>query len=192
MWQAKSQLLNSDRIYKISIFSDERQITYSEVIDLWQQDSNFRKFFISLLANTPWEAYFWETPPVTKLTVNRTFEFVLINSLQLASVRGDFSNFKQYFGFSTKAIATFSNLRRDALLVVPRPINNKYVYPHLAAFIREAPEFQQHLLWQTLGRELEEKLNQQPIWVSTSGLGVYWLHIRLDSFPKYYRFKPYK
>jgi hypothetical protein len=30
------------------------------------------------------------------------------------------------------------------------------------------------------------------MWVSTSGLGVYWLYIRLDSFPKYYNFQPYK
>ncbi|MDF9799652.1 hypothetical protein OKW21_004915 [Catalinimonas alkaloidigena] len=28
--------------------------------------------------------------------------------------------------------------------------------------------------------------------MSTSGLGVYWLHIRLDSRPKYYQFDPYR
>ena len=30
------------------------------------------------------------------------------------------------------------------------------------------------------------------LWVSTSGLGVYWLHVRLDSYPKYYQHAPYK
>ena len=31
-----------------------------------------------------------------------------------------------------------------------------------------------------------------PLWVSTSGAGVYWLHLRLDSFPKYYTHAPYR
>ena len=35
-------------------------------------------------------------------------------------------------------------------------------------------------------------LSDQPLWVSTCGLGVYWLHVRLDSFPKYYRYAPYQ
>lgn len=30
------------------------------------------------------------------------------------------------------------------------------------------------------------------LWCSTSGLGVYWLHIRLDQYPKYYTYRPYK
>jgi len=29
-------------------------------------------------------------------------------------------------------------------------------------------------------------------WLSTSGLGVGWLHVRLDSRPKYYTYEPYK
>lgn len=31
-----------------------------------------------------------------------------------------------------------------------------------------------------------------PIWLSTSGLGVYWLHVRLDTRPKYYNHDEYK
>jgi hypothetical protein len=31
----------------------------------------------------------------------------------------------------------------------------------------------------------------QPIWLSTAGMGVAWLHIRLDERPKYYSHKPY-
>lgn len=192
MWQSQSEFLDRDRTYKILLFDENRQITYSQAIDLWQHDGSFRKFFISLLAAAPWEAYFWETPPVTKFTVNQTFEFVLVNSPQLASVSADSSNFRQYFQSATKAIVTFPNLGQDALLVVPCPISNTSAYPHLASFVLKAPESQQHLLWQTVGRELQQKLNQRPIWVNTSGLGVYWLHVRLDSFPKYYCFQAYK
>ena len=34
--------------------------------------------------------------------------------------------------------------------------------------------------------------NNDPIWFSTSGSGVAWLHFRLDSRPKYYTYKPFK
>ena len=29
-------------------------------------------------------------------------------------------------------------------------------------------------------------------WLSTAGMGVYWLHVRVDSRPKYYRYQGYK
>ena len=192
MWTFNRELIDSDRIHRISIFSKDKQVTYLEVIELWQQDNSFREFFISLLIDTPMTANFWETPPVTKSTVEREFEFVLVNSPQLSSVRPDPSDFRQHFKSASEEIVTFPNLGNDALLVVPCPITRRSAYPHLASFVREAPKSQQHLLWQTVGHELQKRLNQQPIWVSTSGLGVYWLHVRLDSIPKYYCFQPYK
>ncbi|WP_036482177.1 hypothetical protein [Myxosarcina sp. GI1] len=192
MWKFHGELLKGDRFHKISIFADDKQLAYSEVIELWQNNSSFRDFFSSLLANAPFAAYFWETLPVTKSTVERKFEFVLANSPQLAQINPDPSDFERYFSSAEKEIVTFPNLGNDALLIVPLPIADRSAYPHLAAFIREAPKSQQHLLWQTIGKELKQKLNQQPVWVSTSGLGVSWLHVRLDSSPKYYCFEPYK
>ena len=38
----------------------------------------------------------------------------------------------------------------------------------------------------------DEVGNDVPVWTSTSGLGVYWLHVRLDSRPKYYQHQPFK
>ncbi|MFE4105063.1 DUF6940 family protein, partial [Almyronema epifaneia] len=60
---------------------------------------------------------------------------------------------------------------------------------------RSAPTQQVHALWATVGRRASQLLNEQgrqPLWISTSGLGVYWLHVRLDTFPKYYRHLPYQ
>ena len=192
MWKSKRELIDDQHIHKISIFTGDKQITYSEVIELWQQDKSFREFFISLLADTPMPAYFWETPPVKEATVNKEFEFVLIDSPKLADIEPDPSDFQQYFESANREVVTFPNLGNDALLIVPCPITDILASTHLAAFVRDAPESQQHLLWQTLGRSLQQKLNKQPIWVSTSGLGVHWLHVRLDSCPKYYCFEPYK
>ena len=192
MWQSKRELIDGDRIHKISIFTDDEQLTYSEVIELWQQDKSFREFFISLLADAPLEAYFWETPPITRSTKNREFEFVLVDSPKLADLEPDPSDFKRHFESATEEVVIFANLGNDALLIVPCPITDIPESTHLADFVREAPTSQQHLLWQTVGRELQHRLDEQPIWVSTSGVGVYWLHVRLDSRPKYYCFEPYK
>ena len=39
---------------------------------------------------------------------------------------------------------------------------------------------------------LERRLSRQPLWLSSAGLGIYWLHLRLDSRPKNYSFQPYR
>ena len=192
MWKSKRELINDDRIQKISIFKNHKQITYLEVIELWQQDESFRAFFLSLLTDTSMPAYFWETPPVSTATVSKEFEFVLIDSSKLTNIEPDPSDFRQHFESATSEVVTFPNLGNDALLIVPCPITNTPQSTHLADFVREAPVSQQHLLWQTVGRAIEENLNEQPIWVSTSGLDVSWLHVRLDCQPKHYCFEPYK
>lgn len=38
----------------------------------------------------------------------------------------------------------------------------------------------------------EKRISGNPVWLSISGLGVYWLRIRLDARPKYYQHLPYK
>ena len=192
MWKSQRELIDDGRIHKISISKDDRQIAYIEAIESWQQDESFREFFISLLADTSMPAYFWETPPVTKATVDREFEFVLIDSPKLADIEPDPSDFNKHFESATEEVVAFPNLGNDALLVVPCPITDILASTHLANFVREAPKSQQHLLWSTVGRSLQQRLDRQPIWVSTSGLGVHWLHVRLDSQPKYYCYEPYK
>ena len=194
MWKYLIENLKSEPNQKISLLFNNQRLTYSEVIELWQDNNAFRTFFISLLAEAPFSAYFWETPPITLSTVNREFEFVLIDSPQLARVKANSNAFRQYFQSAPpgKDIITFPNLGNDALLVVPYPVGENYIYPHIASFVRNASQSQNHGLWQTVGKVIQQRLNDQPLWVSTSGLGVYWLHIRLDSYPKYYNFRPYK
>ena len=186
--------LNNGRTQKISILCQDNPLLYSDVVRYWQTDQAFRAFFISLLADAPFSAYFWETPPVTNATLDQVFECVLVESPQLATVSPDPSAFERYFASADKnqGIVTFANLGKDALLVAPSPCAPLIAYPHLAAFVRNAPESQKHALWQSVGLALEQSLNQRPVWLSTSGLGVFWLHVRLDSRPKYYTFRPYR
>jgi hypothetical protein len=78
------------------------------------------------------------------------------------------------------------------MLVAPAPLGPPGAYAHLATFARGAPPEQQQALWQTVGAAVARRLSPAPLWLSTSGLGVAWLHVRLDKQPKYYTYPPYR
>ena len=84
----------------------------------------------------------------------------------------------------------FDNLGRDAHLVAP--CDSTRPYAHLAVFVRTAPASTNRALWAAAADALEERTGARPLWLSTAGLGVYWLHLRLDSRPKYYTYAPYR
>jgi len=105
-------------------------------------------------------------------------------------MRPDTEAFRSHF--AGEEVATFRNLGGDAILIAPSPDESTRTYPHLAAFLQKAPARQVRELWRSVGRAVCDALSDQPIWLSTSGLGVAWLHIRLDSSPKYYQHQPYK
>jgi len=194
MWKTTITSIENRTATKYSIEKNGNTLSYKEVIKLWQNDESFRAYYISLLEDNPYEGYFWETPPVRKYDLERPFEFVLVNSSILPTISANRRSFSEYFTNKPKedTIVSFMNLGKDARLVVPCPINDSMDYPHLAAFIRNAPNTQIHEFWKNVGFHMENHVNEKYTWLSTAGLGVYWLHIRLDSRPKYYRFTPYK
>jgi hypothetical protein len=186
--------LDKGRVLQFRLLRDGGPLSWSDVVDRWQNDPSFRRFFISILADAPFPAYFWETPPVTSATIDQKFAFVLVDSQQLAGVRADQQAFAKHFASAEPgaSVIEFSNLGGDATLVVPCPRGSLSAYSQISAFARQAPDDQQHRLWTMVGAVLERQVGAQPVWVSTSGLGVYWLHIRLDSAPKYYTHEPYR
>ncbi len=193
-FSADVEQLEESRVLRFRMRRDGEPLSWSDVVDRWQNDQSFRGFFISVLADAPFPAYFWETPPVTSATIGREFAFVLVDSQQLVGVRADQEAFANHFASAQPgaSVIEFSNLGGDATLVVPCPRGPLSAYSQLSAFARQAPDDQQHQLWTMVGAALERQLGAQPVWVSTSGLGVYWLHIRLDSAPKYYTHEPYR
>lgn len=40
-------------------------------------------------------------------------------------------------------------------------------------------------------QQQQEGTDSKPVWLSTSGMGIPWLHMRLDQKPKYYSFEPF-
>ena len=68
-----------------------------------------------------------------------------------------------------------------------------FSFAHFASFVRDmGARAQADRFLRATGEAVLEQVGSQPLWVSTSGAGVYWLHLRLDSYPKYYTYAPYR
>ena len=193
MWDAQIDTMDGGRVRQVRTLCDGKPVSYAEIIEWWQSDRVFRAFFIGILADTPYGAYLWETPSITRLTSTRAFEFVLVDSPALARLIPEPEAFVSHFEATETGaeVAVFPNLGGDAFLVAPTPQAPLIAYTHLAAFARTAPAEQQHAFWCTVGSTVADRHADRPLWLSTNGLGVAWLHARLDSRPKYYTFEPY-
>lgn len=190
MFTTQQRFRREKTILQIGILKNEKPLTYKEVIHLWKEDADFRLFFIEIINIAPFAAIYLETPPITKSNVHRFFEMVLIKSRTLV-LQPQSIVFQEHFDQAERDVVTFSNLGRNAVLVVPTPQKDAD-YSHLMAFLQNAPLSQIHNFWKTLANAIEERLNDKPVWVSTAGNGVHWLHVRLDSRPKYYKYPVYK
>ena len=197
MWKATIEPLASESAVKFRLLSDG-PVAYSEVIELWRSDERFRRFYIEVLREAPFDAYRWETPPVTKGTLDREFEFVLIDCPSLARDI-DLESFGEFFAAAqpNEMAITFYNLGRDAKLVVPCPLAHNRSselshFAHLASFVREGDPEQIDVFWQLVGKAMRKRVSKKPVWLNTAGMGVAWLHVRLDETPKYYAHAPYR
>jgi len=192
MWNTLRTQLSSPSGFRLAFDRDGQPATYQQILDCWRDDADFRSMFGALLADMPFRAFRWETPPVTAANVDRPFEFVVIDSPGLERP-ADANAFDEHFANDPdSAVVTFDNLGKDATLVVPSPATSDDAYPHLAAFVRHAPTEQQHELWISVSKAMARRLTSKPVWLSTAGAGVAWLHVRLDDRPKYYSYVPYR
>jgi hypothetical protein len=188
MWSARTDKLSNGSLFRIEY--KHRPIVFAEALRHWHRDAAFRTFFISLLAEAPYSAFRWETPPLTSTSADQQFEFVL-DSPELET-DPDPNAFAMHFrDAEVEDVVSFSNLGHDAILIVPRPLGDSSCYGHIADFVRRAPDKQKHSLWRFVGHLMEQRLGPTPIWLNTAGAGVPWLHVRLDQRPKYYRHVPY-
>jgi hypothetical protein len=191
MWNSQIETLENGRVVRCVLLSDDRPLAYAEVIELWRHDADFRSFFIALLAGASYSAFRWETPPITVATVSRPFEFVMLDSPGLARAP-DVDAFADYFKTAQSDVLTFSNIGKDAILVVPCPVEAPAAYGHLAAFLRSGSQSQVHNLLAATGEAMVRRVSSKPVWLSTAGAGVSWLHVRLDDRPKYYVYELYR
>jgi hypothetical protein len=195
MWAAQRQTIRQGPSERVSLASAGRTLSFAEVIAGWRDKEEFRAFFIAELAATAFPAFFWEMPPLRQGHSEIDYEYVAIRSDDLEHLRPDARAFESKFSAASPSqlVVSFRNLGGDAFLVTPKRISGLECYGHIAAFVRSAPAVQRQELFQTLGSAIGDVLgeNDKRIWVSTSGLGVPWVHVRLDSYPKYYNHEPY-
>jgi len=193
----------SERVhrYTVSHRGGTTLLRWDEVLELWRTDRSFALFFTAMLAASPFESFFWECPASSYATLSAPFECVTIRASTFA--RANPANFAEHFNAGMGA-ATFLSLGGDATLVAPTglvgaglvgaglvgaPGEARASYGHIAAFCRGASESQHLAVWQAVGTALaahNSASGGRPVWLSTEGSGVPWLHIRMDSRPKYY------
>jgi len=179
----------------VTVYKERAQLTWASAIDLLQaEEPALRDLLSEVLARLPFDAYFWECPPVSRSTAGeRLFSFVALRAPHLASIGADDGPFEEHLAqLRGQPVAkTFPNLGGDSWLVAPAEASDDMqTYAHVANFFRRAPPAQRDAQWRELGEAVRRRLEASPpdrnVWVSTEGSGVYWLHMRLDPRPKYY------
>lgn len=181
-------------VNRFELYYGDEKASYRMAMEGLADGTLGRLFTSTILAETSdrgWEAVFWECKPAKRdLFDSQVFEFVLLNAPSLAAVSADSGAFREHF--LAQHVTVFPNLGKDATLVVPCPGSKTVSFTHLLAFLSSAPEIQLQAFWQAVGSTFTKRMSGKMQWLSTSGLGVYWLHVRIEDRPKYYNFQEYK
>ena len=114
------------------------------------------------------------------MVLKNTFRFAIFDSKTLSKRKQDNAAFNGKINCS-KNVISFPSLSNDILLVVPCRKSQSVDYTSLSTFSRTASIMQQMSFWKKVGDIIKEG-----DWVSTSGLGVSWLHLRIAKKPKHY------
>ena len=188
MWTFKTTPHGQARV--TTLWAEGTRVTLDQVLEGWEDPACADRFSAEL-ASTVWPAFFWECPPVSVASLDEPFAFARVQSAVLARVPPDPSAFRGHFRRDQRAVV-FANLGGDATLVAPCPGHATASSAHLGAFLRNASAGDARALWRSVADAVRGQLDDRPLWVSTSGLGVSWVHIRLDRRPKYYTHAPYR
>ncbi|MEL6347125.1 MAG: hypothetical protein AAFV53_28680 [Myxococcota bacterium] len=176
---------------RYQMMNDERALSWREFVDGLQQDLGLA--LNNAIRDTGLSGVFWECAPWPP-GEDPVFEFVLLETSAFARQRPSSRAFREHLSGAAALTVRFANLRGDAELVVPIDLGDATAYGHLAAFAQRAPAEQVEHFWQQVGDAAADWRRQQrgTLWLSTHGLGVPWLHVRLDSRPKYYQHRAYR
>jgi hypothetical protein len=85
-----------------------------------------------------------------------------------------------------KEVLHAENLGKDSIMVIPTVLKGKN-FSNLFFFMKNADLVQQKKIWKTVSQQVKIMLKKHDkLWINTHGFGVSYLHIRIDSKPKYY------
>ena len=127
--------------------------------------------------------FFWRTS-VQSNKKDLVYKEEFIEDERLLNAEEDLKPFSEHFDKNKdeKYAIGFPNLSGDTILVVPIPRKSNIFY-----FMSNASEIQKKELWKKVALESKKFLEtNENIWISTHGLGVNYLHVRICNSPKYY------
>jgi hypothetical protein len=130
--------------------------------------------------------FFYQTSVIDS-NLSNEYKEKYIESDRLEKITQDYDPFAEHFvSPKNKYVTSFTNLSGTSVLIVPVPIKSKN-YTTIKDFIDNAPKKQQKAFWNHVAECVEELLKiVDKVYLNTHGLGVYYLHVRLDTKPKHY------
>ncbi|MCI4671871.1 MAG: hypothetical protein MRZ79_27260 [Bacteroidia bacterium] len=177
---------------RLGITQNDKRLSFNDVFNSWKTKPEFVDFYSKGLLAQIGNTFFWEHPPLLQHDLDRPYEVILHLAGGFEKRKADPTAFHEHFSPDKKAIA-FDNLGKNARLIVPTHLKQLSHYKHLGIFLENANKEQIFSLFREVVGEIYHELSSgKRIWLNTSGLGIIWLHIRLDTHPKYYKTKRYK
>ncbi len=180
-----------ENTYKLS--RDGQNLSFIEVFELMVEEDSIINLMTIFLSS--WKRdYFWEHPKLTQDNCNSDYEVTIIPTDAFENRVSNFNPFKDKFQV-TDSVVVFPNLRKDSLLIVPnKDQGGNQNFITLRRFLHAASNVIIFKFWKTVGETMIEQItkNTKYCYLSTHGLGVLWLHIRIDQKPKYYQTKRYR
>jgi hypothetical protein len=165
MWKVSKSKSNSEKI-KFHILKEDEIISVSEFISGLKESEAFRTFYNSMLIDNPFTAFFRENKPMTFDSLVDDYEFCIVNGEELNRVAYP---------------ETFAEHFKTSKLIVSCPVQDHSHYTHLGKFVRSSSKNQIDNFWKKVGGEMLNHVSDNPKWLSTAGMGVYWPHARIDS-----------
>jgi len=83
---------NSQEEYHV--MENDQGITYRRFLELLGTDRTFMEIFRKTLAKSKFNAFKYETPPISKLLIDNLFEFILVNYPGIYGVQANTNSFR--------------------------------------------------------------------------------------------------
>jgi len=179
-----------EEVFIFQFTKNGKPFTWKDFIKITKEkDRGFISKLKEAILSTELKTIFFNCPPLTSSILEEKFEMAILEAPGLDGIRTDMYTFEKNLR-NKDLVASFENLGGDALMVCPVPLEgqNKQIYSSLGPFIHGAPMEQQIAFWGDVGSGLSELVNNRTCWLNTEGSGVHFLHMRIDSRPKYYHY----
>jgi hypothetical protein len=195
--------------------------TWADILGKFPKRS-IQKEFIRILKDVPSKysnsdisikSYYFQTPNICSLDI--PIEFVLIKTYSLHMKKADWSKYSEYMNRKprNRHSLSFINLSGSVMLTIPFNKKKDIRYGHIKDYITYASKEEIYDIFSEIGIQIEihnearrsiniKKSSDQgqcnnkdfcyPLYLSTHGYGVQWLHFRLEESPLYYNYDSYK